>query len=68
MERDAEHSAASIESDGKDIYVVVNGKRIAKRGHPNTPQAKTWISLEPGWQVSSSDDTLAISYEGVAIQ
>jgi hypothetical protein len=25
--------------------------KIAKRGHPGTPQAKTWVSLEPGWTV-----------------
>jgi hypothetical protein len=39
---------AMIESDGKDIFVVFNGVRVAKRGHPNTPQAGTWIALEPG--------------------
>jgi hypothetical protein len=38
-------------SDGHDIFVVVDGVRIAKRGRPGTPQAKTWISLEPGWRV-----------------
>jgi hypothetical protein len=31
-----------------DIYVVYDGIRIAQRGRPGTPQAKTWISLEPG--------------------
>src|SRR5262245_1853702 len=37
---------------GDDIFIVVNGVRIAKRGHPGTPQAKTWVSLEPGWAPS----------------
>lgn len=46
---------AGIESDGKDIFVVFNGKRIAKRGHPGTPQARTWVSLEPGYEVTGID-------------
>jgi len=25
--------------------------RIAKRGQPNTPEAGTWVSLEPGFRV-----------------
>jgi hypothetical protein len=43
------------------MFVVRNGKKIAKRGHPGTLQAKkTWISLEPGWQVFAADDGHAI--------
>ena len=42
---------ASIETDGTDAFVVYNGVRIAKRGQPNTPQAGTWVSLEPGYRV-----------------
>ena len=45
-------SEASIESDGIDVFVVYNGVRIAKRGQPDTPEAGTWISLEPGFRVS----------------
>jgi hypothetical protein len=46
---------------GEDMFVVRNGKKIAKRGHPGTLQAKkTWISLEPGWQVFDADDGHAI--------
>jgi hypothetical protein len=37
--------------DGTDFFIVFNGKQIAKRGHPGTPQAKTWVSLEPGFCV-----------------
>ena len=44
-------SDASIESDGTDIFVVYNGVRIAKRGQPNSPEAGTWVSLEPGFRV-----------------
>jgi hypothetical protein len=34
-----------VEITKTDIYVVYGGVRIAKRGHPGTPQAKTWIPL-----------------------
>jgi hypothetical protein len=40
-----------IEKDENGLFVVADGKRIAKRGEPGTPQAKTWVSLEPGWVV-----------------
>ena len=46
---------ASIESDGIDVFVVYNGTRIAKRADPNTPQAGTWVSLDPGYRVSDKD-------------
>jgi hypothetical protein len=39
-----------------DIYVVYDGIRIAQRGKPGTPQAKTWISLEPGYVVYDAPD------------
>lgn len=38
-------------SDVTDIYIVADGIRIAKRGHPGSAQARTWISLEPGWRI-----------------
>ena len=31
-----------------DMNLILDGKRIAKRGKPGTPHAMTWISLEPG--------------------
>jgi len=31
-----------------DLYLVFDGKRIAKRGKAGTLHAMTWISLEPG--------------------
>ena len=46
---------ASMESDGTDVFVVYSGIRIAKRGDPNTPQAGTWVSLEPGYRVFDKD-------------
>jgi hypothetical protein len=43
-------------SDGKDLYVYCDDLRVAKRGHPNTPQANTWITLISGYTITSSDD------------
>jgi hypothetical protein len=42
-------------TEGDDLLIVFNGLRIAKRGHPHTPQAKTWVSIEPGWSVFGGD-------------
>jgi hypothetical protein len=35
-----EMGEAAIESDGTDVFVIYDGKRIAKRGHPDTVAAK----------------------------
>ena len=40
-----------VQDDGTDLYAVFHGVRIAKRGANGTPQARTWISLEPGYRV-----------------
>jgi hypothetical protein len=57
-----------------DIYIEQNGKRIAKRGHPGTAQAKAWISLEPGVEVidgatdpTTGESELIIIYRDVQI-
>jgi len=36
---------SGVECDGTDFFVVHEGIRIAKRGRPGTPQAKTWVPL-----------------------
>ena len=54
---------AAIYFDGKDLFFILDGTRIAKRGHPGTPQAKTWVSLEPGYEVISNDDHSQIQVE-----
>src|SRR6476619_547101 len=46
--------------DEPPILVVADGSRIAKRGGPGSPQAKTWISLEPGWNVFDDDGMLVV--------
>jgi hypothetical protein len=41
-------SARNSETGQDELYFVVDGQRIAKRGHPNTPQARTWVPLIEG--------------------
>ena len=49
--------------DGEDLFIEFKGVRIAKRGQPGTPQAKTWISLWPGYRVSDlSRDELVVEF------
>ncbi len=42
--------ASESETGIDEVYVVFDGRRIAKRGDPGTLQAGTWVSLEPGFQ------------------
>lgn len=42
-----------IEEDGTDMFVIVNGVTIARRDHPG---ATSWVSLEPEWTVTSSEN------------
>ena len=52
----------SIESEGRDIFVVVDGKKIAKREQ----HEKAWIPLEPGYVVrnSTGGNAIDIEYDG----
>ena len=55
---------ARVVSDGNDIFVAYDGRRIAQRGRPNTPQAGTWVSLEPGWTVTGgASGELTIAFD-----
>jgi hypothetical protein len=55
--------------DNDDLFVLVDGVKIAKRGLPNTRHAKTWIVLEPGWVVRDVDRGTAVdvAFEGARI-
>jgi hypothetical protein len=35
--------------DNDDVFILIDGMKIAKRGLPDTAHAMTWIMLEPGW-------------------
>jgi hypothetical protein len=52
-----------------DMFVVVDGVRIARRGYPGTSQAGTWVLLEPGWEVVDDGrrNTIAITHDGVIV-
>ena len=58
-----------VVADGADLFVVVDGDKIARRGYPGTPQAKTWISLEPGWEVLDGEGlkSILIKHNGVSV-
>jgi hypothetical protein len=44
--------ACEIQKDENgDVFVLIGGVKIAKRGLPGTAHANTWIMLEPGWMV-----------------
>lgn len=49
--------------DAEGLYVVISGLKIAKRGLPNTPQAGTWVSIEPGYVVRDIGDLESIEIE-----
>jgi DNA-dependent RNA polymerase len=57
-----------MEEDGGDMFVIVSGVPVAKRSKTGTPEAGTWVSLEPGWTVTSvqhHDRTeISIAYDG----
>jgi hypothetical protein len=58
-----------VVGDGYDMFIVFDGIRIAKRGHPGTPQAKQWVSLEPGFTVHGGiDEPLVIEHNGSRLQ
>jgi hypothetical protein len=64
-----EMGEAAIESDGTDVFVIYDGKRIAKRGHPDTPQTGTWVSIERGYTVRDRGypQELVVEYEGKVV-
>jgi len=59
-----------VEATGTDIFVFVDGVKVAKRGYPGTAQAGTWVSLEPGYAVFSNADHshMSVTKDGVTVQ
>jgi hypothetical protein len=55
--------ASRSETGLNEVYVVFNGTRIAMRGHPGTPQAGTWVSLEPGFSVAVDGAELVVIHD-----
>jgi hypothetical protein len=50
-----------IIGDSNDIFAVVGGVKVAKRGQAGTPEAGTWISLKAGWTVTENDDEIDVA-------
>jgi hypothetical protein len=50
-----------IRADRDGVFVIFDGTKIARRADPDTPQAKTWVALEPGYQVLDNADLTAIA-------
>ena len=55
--------------EGKDLFLVVDGLKIAQRGKYGTPEGGTWVFLEPGWEVIHDDDlhTIGVRYIGATL-
>jgi hypothetical protein len=50
------------EKKPREIYVVVDGRRIAHRGHPDTPQAGTWVAIDKHYHVEGDHTHIVIEY------
>jgi hypothetical protein len=53
----------AIQMDHDGLFVIFDGMKIARRADPDTPQARTWVSLEPGYAVLDNADMTAITVE-----
>jgi hypothetical protein len=69
MARGLEERDIKVVGEGKEVFVEVDGIRIARRG-PAGLQKSMWISLEPGWQVFDGEnfETVAIRYKSTQLQ
>jgi hypothetical protein len=64
-----EDPVCELHNDGQDIFVLVDGVKIARRGRPDTTQAMSWVMLEPGWLVRDvqSGNAIEVRFEGARI-
>ncbi|MGY4318989.1 hypothetical protein [Bradyrhizobium sp. JR3.5] len=46
-----EVSARQSETGHCELYLVMDGKRVAYRGHPGTLDAGKWVSLDPDFEI-----------------
>ena len=40
----------------REIYIRFDGRRIAYRGHPDTPQAGSWVAIDKRYLVRDEND------------
>jgi hypothetical protein len=59
-------STVGITKIRDNIFVLLDDMKIAKRGKDGTPQADSWVVLEPGFSVVDSADLtkLVIKFGG----
>jgi hypothetical protein len=50
------------------MFVVFDGVRIARRGRRGTPQARTWVSIEPGFAVYDYPAGIVVIRDGIRVQ
>jgi hypothetical protein len=64
-----EEPTCELHNDGQDLFVIVDGVKIAKRASPVTALAMTWIMLEPGWVIRDirEGNAIKVRYEGASI-
>ena len=55
-----------VEHTDADLFVVVDGVRVAERGQPGTSAAGTWVTLVEGYTVNGPEDhsTIGIFIHG----
>jgi hypothetical protein len=41
-----------VETSDRARFIMADGVRVARRGSGGSPQAGTWMPIEPGWEVS----------------
>ena len=56
MTKGLEERDIKVVGEGSDLFVEVDGIRVARRGDRGSPQEGTWISLEPGWEVFDGEN------------
>jgi hypothetical protein len=65
---DEEHTC-ELRNEGQDVFVIVDGVKIAKRTALACAYAGIWIVLEPGWVVRDAQrgQGVEVMYEGARI-
>ena len=53
-------NSATMVGTEDDLFIVLDGLRIAKRGHRGTPHANTWVALEPGYEIYDVPGGIAV--------
>jgi hypothetical protein len=54
-------SKCKLEYDGKDLFFIFKGVKIAKRDF----KLKTWVAIQPGWTVTDEPGGGCVEYDGI---